>query len=124
MNQDLVSIFDGLPNRLLVRHIGMVWCKTSAQNHLIEHFISLIKQMAKLMYSFNPLLSSLDCPGAEQRYKYLLLNFLELKAIVAHNRNEEKDHAVMLLEWMGRQDTLMDKALHDDLFSDKSIAHL
>lgn len=124
MSQDLVSIFDGLPNRLLVRHIGMVWRKTSAQNHLIEHFISLIKQMAKPMYSLNPLLFSLDCPGAEPRYKCLLLNFLELKAIVAHNRNEEKDHAAMLREWIRRQDTRMDKALHDDLFSDKSIAHL
>lgn len=28
----------------------------------------------------------------------------ELKAILEHNRDEEKEHAAMLLEWMRRQD--------------------
>ncbi len=28
----------------------------------------------------------------------------ELKAILAHNRDEEKEHAVMLLEWIRRND--------------------
>ena len=29
----------------------------------------------------------------------------ELKAILEHNRDEEKEHAAMLLEWIRRKDT-------------------
>ncbi|MEJ2690322.1 MAG: ferritin [Deltaproteobacteria bacterium] len=48
----------------------------------------------------------------------------ELRAILAHNRDEEKEHAAMLLEWLRRQDSSFDKELRDYLFSDKSIAAL
>ena len=47
----------------------------------------------------------------------------ELKAILAHNRDEEKEHASMLLEWIRRQDPTFDKELKDYLFTDKQIAH-
>jgi ferritin-like protein len=47
----------------------------------------------------------------------------ELKAILAHNRDEEKEHAAMLLEWIRRRDTSFDKELRDYLFTDKEIAH-
>ena len=47
----------------------------------------------------------------------------ELKAILAHNRDEEKEHASMLLEWIRRQDESFSKELKDYLFSDKEIAH-
>lgn len=47
----------------------------------------------------------------------------ELKAILAHNRDEEKEHAAMVLEWIRRQDTTFDKELKDYLFTDKPIAH-
>ena len=47
----------------------------------------------------------------------------ELKAILAHNRDEEKEHAAMLLEWIRRQDPTFDKELKDYLFTDKIIAH-
>ncbi len=47
----------------------------------------------------------------------------ELKEILKHNRDEEKEHAAMLLEWIRRQDTVMDKELKDFLFTDKPIAH-
>ena len=47
----------------------------------------------------------------------------ELKSILAHNRDEEKEHAAMVLEWIRRQDTTMDKELKDYLFTDKPIAH-
>jgi ferritin-like protein len=46
-----------------------------------------------------------------------------LKAILAHNRDEEKEHASMVLEWIRRQDTSFDKELRDYLFTDKTIAH-
>lgn len=47
----------------------------------------------------------------------------ELKAILAHNRDEEKEHAAMVLEWIRRQDPSFNKELKDYLFTDKDIAH-
>ena len=47
----------------------------------------------------------------------------ELKAILAHNRDEEMEHAAMVLEWLRRNMTGWDKELRDYLFTDKSIAH-
>jgi len=46
-----------------------------------------------------------------------------LRAILAHNRDEEKEHAAMVLEWIRRQDPSFDKELKDYLFSDTPIAH-
>jgi ferritin-like protein len=47
-----------------------------------------------------------------------------LKAILAHNRDEEKEHASMLLEWIRRKDSTFSKELKDYLFTDKPIAEL
>lgn len=47
----------------------------------------------------------------------------ELRAILEHNRDEEKEHAAMLLEWMRRRDKALSKELGDYLFSKKKIAH-
>ncbi|MEQ8315665.1 MAG: encapsulin-associated ferritin-like protein [Gammaproteobacteria bacterium] len=47
----------------------------------------------------------------------------ELKRILEHNRDEEKEHAAMVLEWIRRQDSYLDKELKDYLFTDKPIAH-
>lgn len=46
-----------------------------------------------------------------------------LRAILAHNRDEEKEHAAMVLEWIRRQDPAFDKELKDYLFSEQPIAH-
>ncbi len=48
----------------------------------------------------------------------------ELKAILAHNRDEEKEHASMILEWIRRQDPRFDKELKDYLFTEKPITDL
>jgi len=47
----------------------------------------------------------------------------ELKAILAHNRDEEKEHAAMVLEWIRRIDNTFSKELKDYLFTNKKIAH-
>lgn len=47
----------------------------------------------------------------------------ELKAILAHNRDEEKEHAAMLIEWLRRKDSKFAEELKDYLFTDKPIAH-
>jgi len=48
----------------------------------------------------------------------------ELKAILAHNRDEEKEHASMLLEWIRRKDSTFSKELKDYLFTEKPVAKL
>ncbi len=47
----------------------------------------------------------------------------ELKAILAHNRDEEIEHAAMVLEWIRRKNPVFDKQLQRFLFTDKPIAH-
>jgi ferritin-like protein len=46
----------------------------------------------------------------------------ELRGILEHNRDEEKEHAAMLLEWIRRQDTKFSGQLKTYLFSEKPIA--
>ncbi|HWR77189.1 MAG TPA: ferritin-like domain-containing protein [Thiobacillus sp.] len=46
-----------------------------------------------------------------------------LRAILKHNRDEEKEHAAMVMEWIRRHDPRFDKELRDYLFTDKKIAH-
>ena len=45
----------------------------------------------------------------------------ELKAILRHNRDEEKEHACMVLEWLRRQDPALDQQLRTYLFKDGDV---
>ncbi|HTJ54452.1 MAG TPA: encapsulin-associated ferritin-like protein [Nitrosospira sp.] len=45
----------------------------------------------------------------------------QLKVILAHNRDEEKEHASMLLEWIRRRDSIFSKELKERLFNEKPI---
>src|SRR6202040_2323761 len=45
----------------------------------------------------------------------------ELKQILAHNRDEGKEHFVMLLEWYRRRDAKMSAELKERLFTSGSI---
>lgn len=47
-----------------------------------------------------------------------------LRAILAHNRDEEKEHAAMLIEWLRRNDEAFAGELKDYLFTDESISKL
>ena len=47
----------------------------------------------------------------------------ELKSILAHNRDEEKEHAAMVLEWLRRRDPVVARELSDKLFTSGEIAH-
>lgn len=47
----------------------------------------------------------------------------ELRAVLQHNRDEEMEHAAMLLELIRRRLPEFDKELRDWLFSDKPLAH-
>jgi ferritin-like protein len=48
----------------------------------------------------------------------------ELAAILAHNRDEETEHAAMALEWLRRRDPMLDKHLRTYLFTSGSITEL
>lgn len=37
----------------------------------------------------------------------------ELKKIIAHNRDEEKEHAVMLIEWLRKNDEVFNKRFEE-----------
>ena len=47
----------------------------------------------------------------------------ELKRILEHNRDEEKEHAAMLLAWIQRKDEHFSGQLSEYLFTGKSLAH-
>jgi uncharacterized protein len=44
-----------------------------------------------------------------------------LAAVLAHNRDEEKEHAAMTLEWLRRHDPVLDRHLRTYLFTEGSI---
>jgi len=48
----------------------------------------------------------------------------ELAAILAHNRDEEKEHAAMVLEWLRRRDAKLDEHLRHYLFTDKPVLEI
>jgi ferritin-like protein len=48
----------------------------------------------------------------------------ELTEILQHNRDEEKEHAAMILEWIRRRDPSFDEVLRAFLFTDRPITAL
>ncbi len=48
----------------------------------------------------------------------------ELKEILRHNRDEEKEHAAMVLEWIRRRDPSFDEVLRTFLFTERPITAL
>jgi len=44
-----------------------------------------------------------------------------LKEILRHNRDEEKEHAAMMLEWLRRHDPVLDRQLRTYLFKEGDI---
>jgi uncharacterized protein len=48
----------------------------------------------------------------------------ELAGVLAHNRDEEKEHATMLLEWLRRRDEAFSKELKDYMFTTGDLLKL
>ena len=48
----------------------------------------------------------------------------ELRAILEHNRDEEKEHAAIALEWLRRQDPKLDEHLRTYLFKDVPVTEI
>ena len=47
-----------------------------------------------------------------------------LAAVLAHNRDEEKEHASMTLEWLRRRDPVFDQHLRTYLFTEEPITEV
>jgi hypothetical protein len=47
-----------------------------------------------------------------------------LAAVLAHNRDEEKEHAAMTLEWLRRRDRVFDQHLRTYLFTEAPITEV
>jgi len=47
-----------------------------------------------------------------------------LRSILRHNRDEEKEHAAMLLEWLRRRDPAWDAMLRRYMFTERPISEL
>jgi ferritin-like protein len=45
----------------------------------------------------------------------------DLRAVLAHNRDEEKEHAAMTLEWLRRHDPQLDEHLRTYLFTEGAL---
>jgi uncharacterized protein len=48
----------------------------------------------------------------------------ELASVLAHNRDEEKEHAAMTLEWLRRHDPILDSHLRRYLFTSDPIVEI
>jgi ferritin-like protein len=48
----------------------------------------------------------------------------ELAAVLAHNRDEEKEHAAMTLEWLRRHDPVLDEHLRTYLFTTEPVTEV
>jgi ferritin-like protein len=48
----------------------------------------------------------------------------DLREILAHNRDEEKEHAAMVLEWLRRRDPVFDEMLRTYLFTEGDITEV
>jgi ferritin-like protein len=47
-----------------------------------------------------------------------------LAAVLAHNRDEEKEHAAMAIEWLRRHDPVWDRVLRTYLFTEEPITEV
>src|SRR6202142_2162828 len=51
-------------------------------------------------------------------------NDASLAAVLAHNRDEEKEHASMTLEWLRRHDPVLDRHLRTYLFTTEPVTEV
>ena len=51
-------------------------------------------------------------------------NDADLAEVLGHNRDEEKEHAAMTIEWLRRHDTKWDQHLRTYLFTDDDVLEI
>ena len=80
----------------------------------------LSKQTLQLHYAITSLMEELEAVDW-YRQRADDTDDPELKAILLHNAKEEAEHASMILEWMRRNDTVIEGQLREYLFQDGPI---
>ena len=83
----------------------------------------LTKKTMELHRALNSLIEELEAVNWYQQ-RVDATEDKELKDILAHNRDEEKEHAAMILEWIRRNDDAFAKELKDYLFTEGNITDI
>lgn len=92
---------------------------TSSYQEPVEQLSVEGRDMHRALVSLMEELDAID----SYNQRALICHNAELHNILAHNRDEEKEHAAMLLEWIRRNDPKFSNKLKDFLFTDNTIAH-
>jgi len=82
-----------------------------------EHLSPATRDMHRALVSLMEELEAVD--WYQQRMD--ATESVELRDILRHNRDEEKEHAAMVLEWIRRHDPAFDTKLREYLFTQGSI---
>ncbi len=85
-----------------------------------EPLEKLSKETLELHRAINSLIEELEAINWYQQ-RVDATGDEELREILAHNRDEEKEHASMILEWIRRHDQSMARELETYLFSKGKI---
>jgi hypothetical protein len=89
-----------------------------------EPYEKLTKGTLDLHRAWNSLKEEIEAMDWYQQ-RYDATDDAELKDILRHNRDEEKEHAVMIMEWLRRNDPEFAKQMKTYLFKDgKSITKI
>src|SRR5262245_65453737 len=83
----------------------------------LEHLTQHTKDLHRAIVSLMEELEAID--WYQQRVDAATND--DLRAILAHNRDEEKEHASMVLEWIRRHDHVVDEQLRKYLFTSVPI---
>lgn len=85
---------------------------TSSYQEPVEELSAEARDMHRAIVSLMEELDAID----SYNQRAALCKDAELKKILVHNRDEEKEHAAMLLEWVRRNDTKFSTNLKEYLF--------
>lgn len=88
-----------------------------------EPYEKLSKKTVELHRALNSLIEELEAINWYQQ-RVDATEDEELKEILAHNRDEEKEHATMILEWIRRNDEAFAEELKTYLFQEGKITEI
>jgi ferritin-like protein len=84
---------------------------------------TLTKKTKELHRALNSLIEELEAVNWYQQ-RVDATEDEELKDILAHNRDEEKEHAAMILEWIRRNDEAFAGELKEYLFTEGKVTDI
>ncbi|MCL5108850.1 MAG: ferritin [Chloroflexi bacterium] len=88
-----------------------------------EQVAALTPQTRSLSRALNSLVEELQAIDWYQQ-RVDTVEDEELRQLLAHNRDEEKEHAALLIEWLRRRDEAFGRELKKCLFTNGNLAEL